>query len=73
MTHQVALSDAAYQELKLRKQNGESYSDVVLRLVGSEKKDPLAWLAGRPRISKAEAERRIAQIEADRDASMEPA
>lgn len=73
MTHQVALSDAAYQELKARKLNGESFSDVVLRLANEGKKDPLAWLAGRPRISKAEANRRIALIEADRDTSIEPA
>lgn len=46
-----------------------AFEELTLR----KRKDPLAWLQRLPRISKKEAERRIAQIEADRDASTEPA
>ena len=38
MTKPVSLSDEAYKRLKERKERGESFSDVVVRLTGGAKK-----------------------------------
>lgn len=43
MAKSVQLSEAAYRALATRKEKGESFSDVVLRILSWEK-DPLALL-----------------------------
>lgn len=47
MTKVISLSDEAYAALKRIKREGESFSDVVLRLVGQVKYRPLSEFAGR--------------------------
>ncbi|BAJ50416.1 hypothetical protein CSUB_C0556 [Candidatus Caldarchaeum subterraneum] len=47
MTKVISLSDEAYAALKRIKREGESFSDVVLRLVGQAKYRPLSEFAGR--------------------------
>jgi len=46
MTRVISLSDAAYHELEKLKKGGESFSDIVLKLVGKEKK-PLTEFFGK--------------------------
>lgn len=45
MTRQVQLSDEAYERLRAEKRDGESFSDVVLRLTG--KKSLASFRTGR--------------------------
>lgn len=45
MTRQVQLSNEAYERLKAAKKDGESFSDVVLRLTG--KKSLASFRTGR--------------------------
>ncbi|MDJ0270636.1 MAG: antitoxin VapB family protein [Aigarchaeota archaeon] len=47
MTKVISLSDEAYTALKRIKREGESFSDVILRLVGQVKYRPLSEFAGR--------------------------
>jgi predicted CopG family antitoxin len=46
MTKVISLSNEAYQKLKNSKKPGESFSDVVLRVVGEKKKKSLLEFAG---------------------------
>jgi len=46
MTKVVSLSKEAYQTLKNSKKPGESFSDVVIRIVGKEKKKSLLEFSG---------------------------
>ncbi|QQG39907.1 MAG: antitoxin VapB family protein [Candidatus Aenigmatarchaeota archaeon] len=46
MTKPVSLSDDAYRRLKERKGHGESFSDVVVRLTGGERKRSPLEFAG---------------------------
>ena len=52
MTHQVQLSDPAYERLKAQKKKGESFSDVVLRAIG--RPSLLEALAKLPRMTDKE-------------------
>lgn len=52
MARTISLSDAAFVTLRREKQEGESDSDVVMRLVRMAKrkaKDPMAYLRNPPR------------------------
>ncbi len=46
MTKVISLSNEAYQKLKKSKKPGESFSDVVLRIVAEKKKKSLLEFAG---------------------------
>ena len=46
MTKVISLSNKAYQTLKDSKKPGESFSDVVLRVVGEKKKKSLLEFSG---------------------------
>ena len=46
MTKVISLSNKAYQTLKDSKKPGESFSDVVLRVVSEKKKKSLLEFAG---------------------------
>ncbi len=46
MTKVISLSNEAYQKLKNSKKPGESFSDVVLRIVAEKKKKSLLEFAG---------------------------
>lgn len=72
MTKPVALADETYGRLKRRKRPGESFSNTVDRLIRDQKKDPMSFVRTVPR-SKVAAKRRLADIEADREASWEEA
>lgn len=41
MVKSVRLSDTVYNSLKAVKEEGESYSDLVIRLTSAEKKEPI--------------------------------
>jgi predicted CopG family antitoxin len=47
MTKVISLSNEAYQTLKKSKRPGESFSDVVLRVVGEKKKKSLLEFSGK--------------------------
>ncbi|MCS6767610.1 MAG: antitoxin VapB family protein [Candidatus Nitrosocaldus sp.] len=47
MTKVISLSDEAYKALKRIKGKDESFSDVILRLIGSIEPRPLSEFAGR--------------------------
>jgi predicted CopG family antitoxin len=65
MTKQVALADATYARLKARKQAGESFSQVIERLMHA-KKDPMAFVGHRHKPLYPAAAR-LRMIEEDRD------
>lgn len=67
MTHQVALADVTYDRLKREKQPGESFSQVIERLLAQRPLDPTYFARHARRISKEEAARRLADIEWSRD------
>lgn len=46
MTKVISLSNEAYQTLRNSKKPGESFSDVVMRVVGEKKKKSLLEFAG---------------------------
>lgn len=46
MTKVISLSNEAYQTLKNSKKPGESFSDVVIRVVGEKKKKSILEFAG---------------------------
>lgn len=46
MTKVISLSDRAYAELKKRKGDGESFSDVVLRVLEGRQRGSLLSFAG---------------------------
>jgi predicted CopG family antitoxin len=68
MTKQVALADMTYERLRKRRRKGESFSDVIERLLTEGPKDPLSFVMRVPR-SRTPAKERLAQIEADRDST----
>lgn len=72
MTKPVALADGTYDRLKRRRRPGESFSNTIDRLMQEPKKDPTYFAQNVPR-SKIPAARRLQEIEADRDASLEDA
>jgi predicted CopG family antitoxin len=47
MTKVILLSDEAYKELKRIRRKGESFSDVVLRLIHKTTYKPLSEFAGK--------------------------
>lgn len=47
MTKVISLSNEAYRTLKASKKPGESFSDVVLRVVGKKKKTSLLEFSGK--------------------------
>ncbi len=47
MTKVISLSDEAYRALKRLKREGESFSDVVLRLIRGSETRPLTDFSGR--------------------------
>jgi len=47
MTKVISLSDEAYAALKRIKREGESFSDVIMRIVSQAKYRPLSEFAGR--------------------------
>ncbi|MEA3200622.1 MAG: putative antitoxin [Thermoplasmata archaeon] len=67
MTKQVALADATYERLRSHKQPGESFSEVIERLLSGQR-DPLSFPQAAPR-SRVPARERLAQVEADRKAT----
>ena len=74
MTHQVSLRGAAYEALRREKRPGESFSDVVLRIIQEARpraKDPWSFLAGPP-LDPRGMERRLQEIEGWRDADRLP-
>ena len=46
MTKVISLSNEAYGELKKRKAQGESFSDVVLKIVKGKRSESILELAG---------------------------
>ena len=46
MTKVISLSERAYEELKKRKNKGESFSDVVLKLAEGKRSDSVLRYAG---------------------------
>lgn len=72
MTKPVALADETYRRLKQRKRPGESFSNTIDRLLADQRKDPLSFAQNVPR-SKIPAKKRLADIEADRDATWQDA
>lgn len=47
MTKVISLSEKAYETLKGMKKPGESFSDVVIRVAGKEKKKSLLEFSGK--------------------------
>jgi predicted CopG family antitoxin len=47
MTKVISLSEEAYRELKKRKAGGESFSDVVLKMVRGKRSDSILQYAGK--------------------------
>jgi predicted CopG family antitoxin len=72
VTKPVALSDETYRKLKKRKQPGESFSQVIERLMREQKKDPMLFVQHVPK-SRVPAERRLQEIQDDRESSWEDA
>jgi len=67
MTKVVSLSKKAYQTLKDSKKPGESFSDVVLRVVGEKKKKSLLEFSGK--WAGNDIDEVFAQIKKDREQS----
>ena len=65
MTKVISLSEKAYQTLKSMKKPGESFSDVVIRVAGKEKKKSLLEFAGTWHGDDADAV--LAQLMKDRE------
>jgi predicted CopG family antitoxin len=65
MTKVISLSEKAYQTLKSMKNPGESFSDVVIRVAGKEKKKSLLEFAGTWKGD--DADEVLAQIMKDRE------
>ncbi len=66
MTKVISLSDAAYEEMKASKNPGESFSDVVLRIIGKVRQRPLEDFFGLWPGTSAEVERIKAILAKDR-------
>ena len=67
MTKVISLSNKAYQTLKDSKGPGESFSDVVLRVVGEKKKKSLLEFSGK--WAGDDIDEVFAQIKKDREQS----
>lgn len=70
MTKQVALSNEAYAALRGEKQEAESFSDLVLRLMREAnmgRRDPMRWLS-RPHKSWLTMEEHLQMVEEGREA-----
>ena len=67
MTKVISLSNKAYQTLKDSKKPGESFSDVVLRVVGEKKKKSLLEFSGK--WAGDDIDEVFAQIKKDREQS----
>ena len=67
MTKVISLSNKAYQILKDSKMSGESFSDVVLRVVGEKKKKSLLEFSGK--WAGDDIDEVFAQIKKDREQS----
>ena len=65
MTKVISLSNEAYQTLKDSKKPGESFSDVVLRIVSQKKKKSLLEFSGK--WVGDDIDEVFAQIKADRE------
>jgi predicted CopG family antitoxin len=66
MTKTISLSDDAYELLKKIKRDGESFSDVIKRLVGKKGK-LMEILDLYPELSNAEYEESIAELRKEID------
>ncbi|MBI2672192.1 antitoxin VapB family protein [Candidatus Woesearchaeota archaeon] len=47
MTKVISLSNEAYERIKSVKRSGESFSDVIIKLIGKTKKKPLSDFLGK--------------------------
>ena len=65
MTKVISLSNLAYKTLKDSKKPGESFSDVVLRVVGEKKKKSLLEFSGK--WAGDDIDEVFAQIKKDRE------
>ena len=65
MTKVISLSNVAYKTLKDSKKPGESFSDVVLRVVGEKKKKSLLEFSGK--WAGDDIDEVFAQIKKDRE------
>ncbi len=68
MTKVISLSNEAYKTLKDSKRLGESFSDVVLRVVGEKKKKSLLEFSGK--WVGDDIDEVFAQIKKDRERSV---
>lgn len=66
MTKVISLSNTAYEEMHALKRQGESFSDVVLRLAEKTRKRPLTDFFGKWPGPAEEAERIKKTLAADR-------
>lgn len=68
MTKRVALADATYARLRRWRRPGESFSQVIERLMAAQAKEPEAFAE---RVPKARVRTKdwLAQVEADREAT----
>ncbi len=67
MTKVISLSNEAYQKLKNSKKPGESFSDVVMRIVSEKKKKSLLEFSGT--WEGDDADEVLAQLMKDREQS----
>jgi predicted CopG family antitoxin len=67
VTKQVALADRTYARLRGTRHPGESFSDVIERLLDTFAKDPLSF--PKSTRSRTNPEARLERIRADRDDS----
>lgn len=69
MTKQAKLRNETYARLMRRKRSGETFSDVVDRLLGhpSSERDPLSFVT-RPWRRRLSVEEHLELVEADRNA-----
>lgn len=65
MTRVISLSDEAYDELKKRKEAGDSFSDVVIKITKGERK-PLTAFFGKWPGTKKELDRIEAELAAEK-------
>lgn len=66
MTKIISLSNIAYEEMKSLKAAGESFSDVVLKLVNKCRRKPLLYFFGRWPGTKEEAKAIKKRLESER-------
>lgn len=74
MTKQVSLSDRAYARLRRCRLEGESFSAAVERLIEAQARDPLRFGERVAALHwSTPPDELVAQIEAEREATREPA